>query len=223
MDSYRLEKGFAHQYLTRWIEYYSLEFKYKNEHDANFLLSSKVRNSKLGNDLIPTALERAAADVLALVCAIEHSISTDEAMILFNGVPTIKVLSKSLEDSVNVLEKMTGNDCITKSNIAITESLNQILSSLQPNLNIQETKTGSENPWNIIEPNDPTPKQKWYTPARYFARQLVKDDSTLLTKRKLLAFKVAQSLTNSGFYKRGGVRSLDPATVEKAFNRVSLG
>ena len=88
---------------------------------------------------------------------------------------------------------------------------------------IEEIKTASEKPWNIIEPNDPTPKQHWYTPARYFARQLVKVDSTLLTKRKLLAKKVAQSLTNCGFLKRGGVKPLNPATVEKAFNRVSLG
>ncbi len=102
-------------------------------------------------------------------------------------------------------------------NVKIDKSLLDLIE------NSQKTQTGSEDPWNIIEPNDPTPKQHWYIPARYFARQLVKGDSTLLTKRKLLANKVAQSLTNVGFLKRGGVKPLNPATVEKAFNRVSLG
>ena len=41
---------------------------------------------------------------------------------------------------------------------------------------------------------DPDPDEPWYIPARYFARQLVKEDSTLLNKKDLLAEKVAQSL-----------------------------
>lgn len=123
MDVYRLVKGFSHQYLTRWIEHYSPEFRDLSEHDANFLLSSKIRNSKLGDALTPTALERAASDVLAIVCAIEHSISTDEATKIINGKPIIKVLADSLHLSVNILENMTNNNCITKSDLAITELL----------------------------------------------------------------------------------------------------
>lgn len=80
-----------------------------------------------------------------------------------------------------------------------------------------------DKPWLVPDPNDPTPNQPWYIPARYFARQLVKEDSTLLTKRDLLAQKVAQSLTNAGFYKRGGEKPLDSGTVKKAFSKVCLG
>lgn len=77
--------------------------------------------------------------------------------------------------------------------------------------------------WLIIDPKDPNPKQPWYTPARYFARQLVKDNPTLLTKRNLLAGKVVQSLTNVGIKKRGGVKPFNSNTVLKAFSNVSLG
>ena len=77
--------------------------------------------------------------------------------------------------------------------------------------------------WLIAEPEDPTPKQQWYVPARYFARQLIKGDSTLLTKRDLLASKVARSLSNAGINKRGGMKPLDKATIKKAFSNVSLG
>lgn len=52
----------------------------------------------------------------------------------------------------------------------------------------------NRKPWQIPDPRDPDPEYPWYIPARYFARQLIEDDSTLLTKRKLLAGKVSQSL-----------------------------
>lgn len=78
-------------------------------------------------------------------------------------------------------------------------------------------------PWDISNPSDPAPEQSWYTPARYFARQLVKDDSTLLTKRKLLATKVSQSLSNVGINKRGGKKPIADTTILKALSNVSLG
>lgn len=80
----------------------------------------------------------------------------------------------------------------------------------------------SIKPWLVADPNDPKPEQPWYTPARYFARQLIIDDSTLLIKRDLLAQKVGQSLTAAGFMKRGGVKPLDPATIKKAFSKVGF-
>lgn len=88
---------------------------------------------------------------------------------------------------------------------------------------VPEKKTEGTKPWLIPDPSDPTPDQPWYTPARYFARQLIKDDTTLLNKRPILASKVAQSLTTAGIKKRGGEHPLDPATVLKAFSNVSLG
>ncbi len=42
-------------------------------------------------------------------------------MKLFNGVPTLKILADSLSLAVTVLEKITGNRCITKSHEAFTE------------------------------------------------------------------------------------------------------
>lgn len=76
------------------------------------------------------------------------------------------------------------------------------------------------SPWLIPDTLDPAPEQPWYVPARYFARQLVKDDSTLLTKKGLLAEKVAKSLKAVGIFKRGGKLPLDPNTVKKSFSNL---
>lgn len=77
--------------------------------------------------------------------------------------------------------------------------------------------------WLQADPRDPAPAQHWYTPARYFARQLVVSDSTLLIKKLVLADKVSKSLANVGIYKRGDKKPLDAATVQKAFVKVQLG
>lgn len=81
--------------------------------------------------------------------------------------------------------------------------------------------------WLLIDPRDPPivqPKdQPWYTPARYFARQLVIDDSTLLTKKPLLADKVSQSLGGVGIFMRGGKKPPAADTILKAFANVMLG
>lgn len=88
---------------------------------------------------------------------------------------------------------------------------------------IGQTKTTDQDkPWLVKDPRDPEPEQPWYTPARYFARKLARDDSTLLTKRDTLAKKVVQSLTNIGIKKRGGKKSFNPGTIKKAFSNVSL-
>lgn len=95
-----------------------------------------------------------------------------------------------------------------------------LLKNIRPEPSAQDI---GEKPWLELDLKDPEPEQDWYTPARYFARQLVRDDSTLLTKRKLLAQKVAQSLSNVKIYKRG--RKLPPSytTILKALSKVSLG
>lgn len=90
----------------------------------------------------------------------------------------------------------------------------------------QRSPTLTENPWLIKDLRDLEPPdfQPWYTPARYFARELVKDDSTLLTKRDLLAEKVVKSLSKIGEYGRGKKKkkSLSSGTVKKAFVNVNL-
>ena len=89
---------------------------------------------------------------------------------------------------------------------------------------IGQTKTTDQDkPWLVKDLRDPEPEQPWYTPARYFARELVKGDSTLLTKRDILAQKVVQSLTNAGFKKRGGKEPFNYGTIKKAFSNVPLG
>jgi len=80
-----------------------------------------------------------------------------------------------------------------------------------------------EKPWLIPDPRDPKAEQPWYTPARHFARQLVKDDPTLLVKRNSLAKQVVQSMSGVGIYKRGGKLPHNPGTVLKAFANTSLG
>lgn len=87
------------------------------------------------------------------------------------------------------------------------------------------TALGEEQkPWLIADPNDPESAQSWYTPARYFARQLVIEDSTLLIKRDILADKVCQSLKKAGIFKRGGKKPFSsPDTIKKAFANVRLG
>ena len=84
----------------------------------------------------------------------------------------------------------------------------------------QNNTDSSGKPWLIKHPDDPSPEQYWYTPARYFARELIRDDTTLLTKRNILADKVAQSLKNVGILKRGGKLPFNSATVKKAFANV---
>jgi hypothetical protein len=82
------------------------------------------------------------------------------------------------------------------------------------------TTSSEDKPWLIANEKDPTPDYPWYTPARYFARQLVKNDSTLLTKKNLLAGKVSSSLANVGILKRGEKLPLADTTILKAFVNV---
>jgi hypothetical protein len=94
---------------------------------------------------------------------------------------------------------------------------------VDPNVKIPVTGVAAPpHPWNVHDSRDPNPAQPWYTPARHFARQLVKDDSTLLQKRAVLAAKVSNSLKSAGIYKRGGKKLLDSSTILKAFSNVTL-
>ena len=83
--------------------------------------------------------------------------------------------------------------------------------------------TEAEKPWLLADPKDPNPEQPWYTPARYFARDLVKGDSTLPRKTLILADKTSKSLAKVGIYKRGGKKPFAADTILKAFSNVKLG
>lgn len=106
--------------------------------------------------------------------------------------------------------------------------LHLVLEGFEP-ANLQATSpvtavaASDEKPWLSIDPQDPAPAQPWYTPARYFARQLTIEKPALLANRELLADKVSTLLFNAGVKKRGGKKRFDSGTVLKAFANVSLG
>ncbi len=85
------------------------------------------------------------------------------------------------------------------------------------------TQTEALKPWLVHDPKDPDPEQPWYTPARYFARQLVIKDSTLLAKRDVLAQKVALSLNNAGIKNSRKGKFSQNGTILKAWVNVNLG
>ena len=83
--------------------------------------------------------------------------------------------------------------------------------------------SGDGKPWLVANSTDPEPAYPWYTPARYFARQLVKEDSTLLVKKDTLSKKTAASLSAAGIFKRGKKKGpLSSGTVLKSFVNVTL-
>ena len=83
----------------------------------------------------------------------------------------------------------------------------------------REDKPNGE-PWKVHQEGDPEPEQDWYTAARYFARELVRDDSNLLTKKKYLYQKISDSLADVGIYKRGGKKAFDSQTIRKALANI---
>ena len=79
-----------------------------------------------------------------------------------------------------------------------------------------------DKPWLLHNPKDPNPLHHWYTPARYFARELIKKDPLLLVKRLLLAEKVRGSLANYSIFKRGEKKPPQSDTILKAFSNVDF-
>lgn len=79
-------------------------------------------------------------------------------------------------------------------------------------------------PWLRQDPRDRelTSFDPWGTPARYFARQFVKEEPILLSKRVSLAVKVRAALNAVNIKKRGGVHSLDSVTIKKAFIKLDF-
>jgi hypothetical protein len=106
----------------------------------------------------------------------------------------------------------------------------KLLDMTAPTANARESVTveyvsasPNDKPWFVPCSNDPCAKQAWYTAARYFARQLVIKDSTLITKRGILADKVSASLSKAGIKGRVKNKPFASGTVLKAFANVNLG
>ena len=104
-------------------------------------------------------------------------------------------------------------------------SMTQGVQTTKPALDKEELplQANPQKPWKVADPNDPDPAQPWFTPARYFARQLVIGDSKLLNNRNLLANKTSQALFNAGIFGRTKNKALDAGTILKAFINISLG
>lgn len=80
----------------------------------------------------------------------------------------------------------------------------------------------NENPWDIHQEGDPQPIVLWYTPARYFARKLIKENPRLLKRRDSLCFEISKELDAHRIYKRGGKEAPDPETIKKALSNIKL-
>lgn len=78
------------------------------------------------------------------------------------------------------------------------------------------------NPWLIKNDNDPEPEYDWYVSARYFARELIKEDKSLNNKLDLLAKKVIPLLTKHQIFKRGGKKPFAEGTVKKSFTNCNF-
>ena len=80
----------------------------------------------------------------------------------------------------------------------------------------------SGEPWWTSNPEDPEPRSSWYIPARYFARQLVKADPALITKRKSLAQKIQLALADHRIFKRGGSKPPEASSIMNALSNINL-
>jgi len=83
-------------------------------------------------------------------------------------------------------------------------------------------KSDIDKPWLVHNPLDPPPKNSWYTPARYFARETLKEKPLLINNKLKLAGEVATLLFKIKDYPRGRVAERDPSTVLKAFTKCIL-
>ncbi len=132
--------------------------------------------------------------------------------------------------------KIQQTDILTQSEIgggsfahehqAHSSALGQNRDELQPaviGVSQSAPKNTEDDPWLVRNPDDPEPAQPWYTPARYFARQLVREDATLALKRPILAGKVSCLMDKFGVRKRGGKHPFNSGTVLKAFSNVTFG
>jgi hypothetical protein len=89
--------------------------------------------------------------------------------------------------------------------------------------NISSNITTDDKPWLIANSSDPVAPYTWYIPARYFARELLKTEPTLLEKIDILASRVNTLFKKYGIKKRGGKKDFDDSTIKKAFSNVNFG
>ena len=105
-----------------------------------------------------------------------------------------------------------------ENNFTIPTQFNAILCSPQIELNVSpQNLDNADKPWLIANSSDPVAAYTWYIPARYFARETLKTEPTLLAKKDILAGRVNTLFKNFGIKKRGGINDFDDSTIKKAF------
>lgn len=111
-----------------------------------------------------------------------------------------------------------------ENNFTIPTQFNAILCSPQIELNVSpQNLDNADKPWLIANSSDPVADYTWYIPARYFARETLKTEPTLLAKKDILAGRVNTLFKNFGIKKRGGKNDFDDSTIKKAFSNVNFG
>jgi hypothetical protein len=76
--------------------------------------------------------------------------------------------------------------------------------------------------WWIKNIDDPEPEhfQEWYTPARYFTREFIKNDVSLRNNKKALLKKIYKRFQELKIHKRGGKEPPSELTIDKALHNV---
>lgn len=189
---------------------------------AAFLEEAEVNHHNAKVDHLP-ADQIAALEIRIDVCRARHTLAQSLLGAIQNEIKNPEGIIETIDNNSGVDQHITFDSLSEWASINFGMGLNDQV-NLYQDIKVSEPMQEDAKPWMIVNPKDPQPPtQPWYTPARFFARKLIIEDSTLLTKRDILAVKVVQSLTAVGIYKRGGKKKLDPGTVQKAFSNVLLG
>ncbi len=138
-----------------------------------------------------------------------------------DGSPAIKTDGPSVEEVAN-----RNSLCISVQSVyeaAIKANLPWPL----PTITMDKTskvgiKDDIDKLWLAHNPLDPLPVQSWYTPARFFAREIIKEKPALIHNKKKLATEVSTCLFNINDFPRGKERKRDYSTILKAFTNVIL-
>lgn len=144
-------------------------------------------------------------------------------------IKTDQLITKAAQYRRDITDELAKKESALRrdeSNRITINSFNQWVSEkykLTPESKVTSEQPAQDKPWLIVDPRDPPTTSSWYTPARYFARQLIKENANLLHNRDALTKKVAKSLGDVGIYKRGDKEPPNPDTLKKALSNVKLG
>ena len=179
------------------------------------------------DDILDAEKERAEADYLNAK-AEKHSDESIKTAFdnLTKADQLITKASQYRRDITDELAKKESALRLDESNHITINSFNRWAHEkykLPPENKVDSKQPTQDKPWLIVDPRDPQTSSAWYTPARYFARQLIIENANLLHKKDTLTDKIAKSLADVGIYKRGGKNPPDPNTILKALSNVKLG